>query len=258
MQRYLTERLKRILQDKAFVICMICLVLGASGFELCAQILGLHLVKERLELQKPLDELDESRLLPYRVIYKEKIENDDVLTELGTEDYIQWYIEDTENQENDSAHYMTLFITYYTGDPDQVPHIPDICYVGGGSTINQRTERVLTFSPSDTMSEEIPIRILDISAKNSIGENRQKVVYFFRVNGSFECQRNKVRVILNNPFNKYAFFCKIELTFPYGKNMTDEETIAATEKLSQVFLPVLLEEHWPVWPPDSDNKDENQ
>ena len=58
--------------------------------------LGVRMIKKALPLRKPLDLIDEKALAPYIVVQKQKIENQDMIEALGTEDYIQWVLENTE------------------------------------------------------------------------------------------------------------------------------------------------------------------
>ena len=60
-----------------------------------------------------------------------KIENQEVVKELGTKDYIQWIIEDSNAPLDSSVRKCFLFITYYPL-PDKVPHVPEECYAGAG------------------------------------------------------------------------------------------------------------------------------
>ena len=78
----------------AFLICTVLLALSAGGMSLAIKYFGVRLEKEHLSLKKPLNFLDEDALLPYKVISKRIIENEDVIESLGTEDYLQWILED--------------------------------------------------------------------------------------------------------------------------------------------------------------------
>jgi hypothetical protein len=77
--------------------------------------------------------MKEQALRPYVVKQKEQILNRDVLESLGTEEYLQWILEAPDAAPGSPTRFCSLFITYYTGNPDMVPHVPDECYVGGGN-----------------------------------------------------------------------------------------------------------------------------
>ena len=81
---------------------------------------GVYLKKEPLPLKKSFDLINENDLAPYKVLSKHKIENEEIISALGTEDYIQWVLEDIEAADNSPVEKIMLFITYYQL-PDRVP-----------------------------------------------------------------------------------------------------------------------------------------
>jgi hypothetical protein len=100
----------RVYLQPAFLICIAVLAIG----EIIKPILGVVIPdKEPLPLKKPLDLLDEKDLGHYKVISKVGIENRQIIKELGTEDYIQWVLEDTDVKFDSVVRKMLLFITYY-------------------------------------------------------------------------------------------------------------------------------------------------
>ena len=125
------ETIKANYLQPAFLICVCLLATTAGGMSAAVKMAGIYLKKEPLPLKKSLSDLDKSNLAPYKVVGKSKIENQDVLNTLGTEDYIQWTLEDTSVPAESKTRFCTLFITYYSL-PDIVPHRPEECYIGGG------------------------------------------------------------------------------------------------------------------------------
>jgi hypothetical protein len=71
---------------------------------------------------------------------------------------------------------------------------------------------------------------------------KHTVVYTFRCNGEFVCTRTGVRLLINELGNVYAYFGKVEISFP---DATREEAVVASEKLLNRVLPVLERDHWP-------------
>lgn len=230
----------------AFVICTAVLALAAAGMSLLTQRLGLYLKKEPLPLKKPLCAMEEARLAPYRVGARLTIADGDILRSLGTEDYIQWLLEDPREPVGSPVRELLLFLTYYR-QPDRVPHVPEECYTGGGY------QRLATDAVSFRMgSREVPGRYLlfekttrDVSAAIP----QFPVLYLFRVNGEYAGGRDEARLALNrNLFSKYSYFCKIELVFNQSAAApTREAAAAAGERLLAVLLPLLEKEHWPDW-----------
>lgn len=228
----------------AFLICAAVLALAGVGISLATQRLGLYLKKEPLFLKKPLDALDEAQLAPYKVVTKIPIEDQDIRTSLGTEDYLQWLVEDPREPAESPARKLLLFVTYYRR-PDRVPHVPEECYTGGG--YQRLATNAVVFQIA---AREVPGRYLlfEKTAQDlSLAMPQFPVLYLFRVNGEYAGSRDEARLALNkNVFSRHSYFCKIELVF----NQTPvapvrERATAASERFLGVLLPLLEQEHWP-------------
>ena len=241
----------KIYMQPAFLICAAVLATAGICMPIVVKSLGVHLKKEPVLLRKSLDLLDENNLLPYKVTSKAKIENEDIIKSLGTEDYVQWTLEDSSVSSDDNVRYCLLFITYYRM-ADQVPHTPEVCYTGGG--YQQLTSEYLKLKITTAgVSREIPARYLVFSGSNRgdwQGSLKFPILYFFNVNGAYVKSRDWAR-LRKNIFSRYSYFCKIEWKFfniKLGSMVypTREEAVAASEKLLNVVLPVLEKEHWPL------------
>jgi hypothetical protein len=238
-----TRRNIRVYLQPAFLICVVVLAIAAGA----TMKLGV-IKKEFLPLKKSFDTLNEGKLAPYKVVEKLKMENEDVLKALGTQDYIEWVLEDAEAPADSSVRRLMLFVTYY-GRPDRVPHVPEECYAGGG--FQQLASDGVTFEIKKAGFErKIDGEYLVFGSKKSDFRGRSgqiTVLYFFRVSGKYAVGRSETRFLLNkNLFRKYSYFSKVELDF----NQTlvapsREEAVAAGEKLLAVVLPILEQEHWP-------------
>jgi hypothetical protein len=234
----------------AFVLCAAVLALATAGMSVATRKLGLYLKKEPLPLKKSLDVLDAGKLSPYRVTARHKIKNADILESLGTDDYIQWVLEDPCQPVRSPTREVLVFITYYRL-PDRVPHVPEECYTGGGY------QRLNTDAVSFQIGQAgglraIPGRYLRFSKKVgdiSLAPQQFPVLYLFRVNGEYAGGRDDARMALNkNIFRKHSYFCKIELVFNQSLAApAKEEAVAAGERILTVLLPVLEQEHWPDW-----------
>ena len=216
----------------------------------------LYLKKEPLPLKKSLDFLDENGLGHYKVLSKEKISNAEIVKALGTEDYIQWVLEDTSIEADSRLRYCSLFITYYEL-PDRVPHVPDECYVGVGY---QRidTDNLIFAVNVDGLDSKIPGRYVVFGDSGSYLQDSKKfaVSYFFKLNGRYAGSRNAARLILNeNIRGKHSYFSKVEWKFynnEFGQTVypDKEEAILASGGLLDVILPILEQHHWPDWKSD--------
>ena len=179
-----------------------------------------------------------------------------VLMKELTEDYIQWIVEDSEATSDDVGGRCMLFITYYKL-ADNVPHIPEECYAGGGF---QKTEDGgVTFTigqgSSGGAGDGSLVRKIGgnylVFSNSGVGDwqsNREvSVLYLFRVNGSYAGGREEARLVMKgNLFRKSSYFCKVEIVFNQCESIpSKEDAVAISEKLLGVVLPVLEEEHWP-------------
>lgn len=232
----------------AFLICTAVLALACAGMSVARHKLGLYLKKEPLPLKRSLDRLDEAALAPYEVVAKLKIENEEVLRSLGTEDYIQWVLEDPCQPGESPVRRVMLFITYYKL-PDRVPHVPEECYTGGGYRRLDTEPVTLHIALSDE-SRDIPGRYLVFEGSPdalSSASPRFPVLYLFRVNGEYTGSRDGARMALNrNIFSRHSYFCKVELVFNQALTApTRAATVSAGERILMAVLPLLERDHWP-------------
>jgi hypothetical protein len=246
------EIIKANYLQPAFLICVGLLAVTAGGMSVAIKWAGIYTKKEPLPLIKSLSELDKSDLAPYKVVEKTKIENQDILNTLGTEEYIQWTLEDKSLPSESKTRFCTLFITYYSL-PDIVPHRPEECYIGGGLQ-GIKFETVMLRAMQGLYEREIKTRYLvfaNTKSDSSIdGASSFPILYTFNANGKYG-DRDDVRKALNrNLFGKYSYFSKVEWKFfnrASGQIIypNKQEAMAASEKLLSTILPVLEKEYWP-------------
>lgn len=253
----------RFLKTPSFLLCAGILAAASASKEFTIRQMGIHFSKLPIPLKASLEKLDETKLASYAVIRKNRITNRDVLDSLGTEEYLQWELEDKEMPSDSPLRFCSLFITYYTGNPDMVPHVPDECYVGGGNRkLGDETLEVAidkTFWP-DAMRAKVPdairfqsILFSQISRGPMPTEKELRVQYFFKTNGKYASSRTETRAILGgNFFGRYSYFCKVEWKF-YGIGFSEilypdkKQVLEGSRKLLSVVLPILEADHWPDW-----------
>lgn len=251
MMRGLRDNIRIYLQP-AFVICVLVLAGAGAGMSFTMKKLGVVLRKEPLPLKKSLKLLDEGDLSPYRVVPpKRKIENPEVLQALGTQDYIQWVLEDTEQDPSSPVKTFLLFITYYPL-PDRVPHVPEECWTGGGYQRLGSEDVTLNVAGDAGFQATVPAKYLVFGPKASnLWQSSVRIpnVYFFKVNGEYTGGREDARLALNkNLFGRHSYFSKVELVFNTSSlPPTREEAVAASERLLAIALPILEKKHWPDW-----------
>lgn len=204
------------------------------------------LAKTELPLKRPLSALDASELSPYRVTERHVLESV-VVSALGTDRYLLWQVEDISVPASDPLRHGLLFVTYYSGGRNLVPHTPDVCYLGAGYAPSRPHENIVVPMPS-LPGGELPMRVLSFARTAVFDRDEKSVVYTFHCNGRFVDSgafldpRTGVRVLINDPRNTYAYFSKVEVSFPRANR---EQTIEGARKLFGVVLPMLTRDHWP-------------
>ncbi len=199
-------------------------------------------VKLALPLKKDLDALNAEALEPYRVLDRVTL-NSTILEALGTERYISWLLEDTSVSPNDPLRNAHLLVTYYSGGVDMVPHTPDVCMLGAGYQPAQRHENMaVQVSTLGAELQSVPVRVCTFMRTAVFHKQRHSVVYTFFSNGRFVCDRDRLRIVINDPRDTYAFFSKVEISFPRA---TRTQSVDGARKLLERVLPVLIEDHWP-------------
>ncbi len=204
--------------------------------------------KKAIPLVARLTELNANALYPYVLRSESKLEQAFVEA-LGTDEYIQWRLEDTSVSPNDPLRFVNLFVTYYSGGANLVPHTPDVCYLGNGYNPSQAHENIGLGVPSlSAKTPEVPVRVCSF-VKTAIFNSRETtVVYTFYCNGAFVATRTGVRILINDPASEHAYFSKIEVSFPGGRNAPAADRATTIEGARRVFdkvLPLLLRDHFP-------------
>lgn len=244
-----------------YLACLGVLVVSAVGMQLLAARMRWFLNKEALPLKRPLSLLDQSRLLPdYRLAAIQPPPLDeDLIENLGTREYLNWYLEDRRRSPSDPTYLARLFITYYTGKPNLVPHNPKECLAAGGWTlVDEQIEHFAIRRPGDGV-ERIPVSVLqfeppargDVAQVGNEAVPRLTVVYFFYANGHYATSRSGVRMAIYDPRDRYAFYMKVEISFSDASGRRLPAARQATEaarRLLEKLMPILWEDHLPDWP----------
>ena len=235
------ERGVRGLVDRPFVVAVVLLVVAALLSQGGTMLFNIRQGKEALPLRAALSELRESTIAPYRVVHRAVLDPATVEA-LGTQQYINWTLEDTSVSPNDPLRVANLFVTYYTGGHTLVPHTPDVCYVGGGYATSQLPENLEIEVPGLRDGSSVPVRVCTFQKTAVFGNSEVSVVYTFNCNGRFVATREGVRVLINDLFNRYAYFSKVEVSF---ERASRSQSLEGARKLFERALPALVDRHWP-------------
>jgi len=218
--------------------------------------------KTRVEVTYTVQYEEASRELevyaPYRVINVLEIKPE-ILDSLGTDQYIQWVLLDQTHCDGSPAadgsgapppeDVVQLFVTYYTGAPDQVPHVPEECYMGGGG-YHVKTESIMDVPmPALGPGQTVPVKVVEFEGpSHATGGGVKMVMYLFQTNGQFCADRMGVRSVLADPFVRHAYFSKLELTFGMQDALPmRDKAIEAGKRFLAIVIPILLKDHWPDW-----------
>ncbi|MCF7974539.1 MAG: EpsI family protein [Phycisphaerae bacterium] len=227
----------------AFVLCVLVLAVSGLGMSAVKDSLGGYLTKTPWLLKRSLDEMDANALAPFDVIARQKIQDKETVASLGTEEYIQWVLEDAHDALGTGR--VMVFVTYYRL-PDRVPHVPEECYMGGG--FQRLATEALILDLGDTRLETRYLVFGGAQGPVGQGDAKVPVVYFFSVNGRFAADRDEARMLLNkNLFGRSSYFSKVELVFnQQAAPVTRDQVIHTSQRVLQRLLPVLEQDHWPA------------
>jgi len=215
-----------------FLAAATVLFLGVLGLNWVIASFEVFVAKQPIELRQPLFELPD-RFGPYQQLSQEPDLTPEIEAVLGAHAYITREYMDTRKAKGDPGAVMRLHIAYFTGTPDMIIHVPEVCYIAHGAQGQKSELQTVRLdsplfqdrpdgkvaattaggSPVTIPSREVPLRVFNFAQGNA-GEPAT-VTYFFAANGSFMGTTTRVRTLVFDVRDKYAYWCKIE-TLPVG------------------------------------------
>ncbi len=239
------------------LVCLVVLATSAIGVQVLPERLGLYLRKQAVPLKQPLQFLDFDRLGPRYERHPDSDEikiSEDAIQSLGTREFLQVYLTDTAVPAAAPTSRVHLFLTYYTGKPDMVPHVPDVCYLAGGWDAVRKDFVDVHIPGVGAPDDTIPVRVIQFRTSQAmqmtsgVSAGVLTVLYFFHTNGKYATTRDEVRLVQTNLFQRYGYFAKIEVTFPQSGTLSADESFDACvrglEPLLARLMPVLFEDHF--------------
>jgi hypothetical protein len=112
-------------------------------------------------------------------------------------------------QSRDPTAVVHVHITYYTGLIDNVAHIPDRCYVASGFKNTMYLLRDVPEKYVDGKARSVKYRHMRFEDQQS--RAIRYVGYMFNCNGSYTDDPFEVRKRLQNLFESYGYYAKVEL-----------------------------------------------
>lgn len=242
-----------------FYVCVGILIVAAMTMQTAATLLGQTFRKEALPLKRGLAAADPRKLAPEYALHPVPPAplSPEMLESLGTTEYLTWRIIDLSKPDSDPTKAASVFVTYYTGKPDMVPHVPDECMKASGYECSDARTAAVVVPDGGGPNNQIPVRVLQFDAPSGLRDRfqaaRQRgptVMYFFLCNGRYATTRDEVRRLQMNLFDKYAYYAKIEVSFSdsrFAANAGPEESLAALQPLLRKLLPILRNDHFQDW-----------
>ncbi|MEY3143810.1 MAG: hypothetical protein RLY21_2303 [Planctomycetota bacterium] len=270
---------------RAYFIAIAVLVLGAIGFRVLVAQANIYLMKERVDLRRPLDSVP-TKLGRWQRIGTDSVFDETLIEELGTRSYLDRIYAIDGDPAKGAMH---VHVAYYTGTIDAVPHIPERCWAVGGLELTRNSEGVefaidrtkweplvrdgvepnkyMTLAVTDPITADIERVVMPLgdivattiefqSPRNP--EQRRVGGYFFIANGRSVATSYGVRQAAFNLSDRYAYYCKIQLSKdgkvedPSG-SLLEPFTRDSAELLSELIPQVMrCLPDWPTYEAKSD------
>lgn len=251
---------KRRVLGLRFVTCVVVLVGSAVSMEAAAKYFGALFTKKPVPLKKSLAVFDRQKLEPEYSPHIQPVAAlpDETVQALGTHDYVTLLAVDNRKEKDDPASTARIFVTYYTGQPDMVPHVPEECYQASGCDLVGQDDLEVSVPGVGANGDRVPVRLMTFEEAKARGNSglrtlrREKinVIYFFHTNGHYATTRDEVRLAQSSLRDKYAYYSKIEVTFSsydFSRSASKEETAAAIAPLLRKLMPIILQDHFQDW-----------
>ncbi len=219
--------------SRGFLLVFLVLSLAAIGMNTAISYLQLHFKKSPVPMRGSFQQIPEV-LGSWVQVAREDTLEPDMLSALATDQYLfcayvnsrklgksaeqirqdfagkslkeqRDVLNGAAYRQRDPSAVLVVALTYYTGKADTVAHIPERCYVGDG------------FDPEVTEDKEwglnrgLYVRRIVFRNQGRAQSVPYNVAYFFNVNGKYTCNSLDVRAELQNLFNRYGYYAKVEL-----------------------------------------------
>jgi hypothetical protein len=239
MNPFMTS-LKRAFTQPAFVIAV--LALGICGLTLNSALAALKvkLHKIAVPLRISLKEGVPQKLGHWVSVSQDQAIDPEIEQVLGTSMYIfRDYVDDRLVPEADieklkeapvknreamlaqlqmtkPASVLRVGVTYYTGSADTVAHVPERCYVADGFEVKEYTEITPELGNyPDGTKRVATYRFLGFEDQTLVASQPARVArnvgYVFHCDGKYEASSIEVRKDLQNLFEPYGYYAKVEM-----------------------------------------------
>lgn len=224
-----------------FILAVLVLAGSASAIEWAKRSGNLVIIKKAIPIRKPLSDLDQRAIEPWRVQSAQKLPAE-AEEEMGTREYLNWLVSDP-TATGGRSNPVNLTVTYYTGVQDQVPHVPEECVFQGGMTQNGGKEILHWQMPR--LGEKIEVAKVQFDSPQHLGQ-RLVVYYTIAVNGAFVGDRDSVRVRMINPLDTHLYYSKIDVSIFTSTDANQAELDGIGRDILDRTLAELMRSHLPL------------
>jgi hypothetical protein len=254
----------------AFAIAAVLMFSAAAGFGTVVKLLGFNIRKSAIEVELKLPSVP-GETASWKQFGVDEAMPEEMVSELGTRNYVtRRYVEKNPPKGKDPQ-VAELHMAYYTGMVDTVPHIPDRCLVGGGWSIDGKTQvlplkleneqavwrleetpeesgkiysaRLGAMSRSPGVRVHLPrdadqIKIRVNPYTHPKAGTKLYAGYFFIANGGHCDSAEDVRLLAFRLTDSYAYYLKVQVSSTTVKS--DEEFAAMASSLLGELLPDIM------------------
>jgi hypothetical protein len=226
-----------------FGLAVATLAVSAAGLQLVQALGWVTLIKKPLPIRKPLVDFGRGTFEPQALKFasSERLPTE-TLEELGTEEYINWELDYTGPRPRWRGPVL-LSVTYYTGKPDQIPHVPGECLWQGGLSPAGKDAQ-LHIQP-DSPDGEIAVHRVSFYPRPADGT----IIYDYYticVNGEYYSDRTGVRMRMAKPGDTHLYYSKIEAMF---RGVADEDLVEVDRQALELLERAAAElnrSHYPL------------
>jgi hypothetical protein len=227
------------------------LLAGAAGLWAAQRMADVVLVKDPAPLSKPLPQLAE-KFGSFVMMPPDRKLAPDIVSVLGTEDYLLRRYKDTRKNNGELGQYVSLNLNYYAQGAAS-PHVPEVCWAGNGSERIGGEDFIMVNGvphmrggPTDIRMHTIHFRAqtrdpseLLLPQSDNLAVN---VAYCFQLLHGYVASPEEVSKHFWDPQARYAYHTKIELT------ITDErgEPVACEPALAEPIFADFLKAALPA------------
>ena len=221
-----------------FVFSVIILVLAAIRLKPGLKALAAYYAKESIEINRPLQEFDMTRLPSFRTGWKfESLKTTD---DIGTDEYL--LLKMKRKSYGHKVESAVLFITYYSNPGDKIPHSPDVCNRQAGAIIKKLSPVTLHIPELAPEYSKVEASLLLLQKQ----KREEVIIYTFFAEGQFCSSRNRARWVISKPGNRHVYFSKIEAIVPFPMGGNPQPAIALCKELITQAIPILVKEYFPT------------